>query len=93
MTIEFTRELILGVAALLFLCGGIGLAFEHNFAAGLMLGYGAIPFAVDSAVQHRYRYFLFWACVCYIAFKVVYDQTRKDKEEIAKEFDNVLNKD
>lgn len=93
MTIEFTRELILGVAALLFLCGGIGLAFKHRFAAGLMLGYGAIPFAVDSAVRHRYSYFLFWVCVCYIAFKVVYDQIMKDKEDFAKEFDNVVNKD
>ena len=49
MTIEFLRELILGVAALSILCGGIRLAFKHNLAGGLMLGYGAIPFAVDSA--------------------------------------------
>ena len=58
-----------------------------------MLGYGAIPFAVDSAVYHLYSYFLLWVCVCYIAFKVVYDQIMKDKEEITKEFDKVLNKD
>ena len=93
MTIEFLREFILGVSALLFLCDGIRLAFKHNLAAGLMLGYGAIPFAVDSAVHHLYSYFLLWVCVCYIAFKVVYDQTMKDKEDFAKEFDNVLNKD
>lgn len=93
MTIEFLRKLILWVAALSILCGGIRLAFKHNLAAGLMLGYGAIPFAVDSAVYHLYSYSLLWVCVCYIAFKVVYDQIMKDKEEITKEFDKVLNKD
>lgn len=93
MKIELLRQFILGVAALLFLCGGIRLAFKHNLAAGLMLGYGAIPFAVDSAVHHLYSYFLLWVCVCYFAFKVVYDQTMKDKEDVAKKFDSVLKKD
>ena len=94
MRIELVRELILLFAGCLFIYGGIRLACRKKDTAGyILIGYGAIPFAVDCVVSKLYIYFLMWTAVCYGAFYLLYDATQTEREALIQEFDNILNED
>lgn len=93
MTIELLRELILLFAGCLFIYGGIRLACRKGILGYLLIGYGAIPFAVDCIISKLYIYFLMWTAVCYGAFYLLYDATQTEREAFTQEFDSILNED
>ena len=93
MTIELLRDLILLFAGCLFIFGGIKLACRKGTVGYILVGYGAIPFAVDCVISKLYIYFLMWSAICYGAFYLLYKHTEAERKEFTKEFDNILNKD
>lgn len=93
MTIELLRELLLIFAGCLFIFGGIRLACKKDSLSYTLIGYGAIPFAVDCVVSKLYIYFLMWTAICYGAFYLLYKQTEAERKEFTQEFDTIVNKD
>lgn len=93
MTIELLRELLLIFAGCLFIFGGIRLACKKDSLSYTLIGYGAIPFAVDCVVSKLYIYFLMWTAICYGAFYLLYKQTEAERKEFTQEFDIIVNKD
>ena len=93
MTIELLSELILLFAGFLFIFGGIRLACKKDSLSYTLIGYGAIPFAVDCVISKLYIYLLMWTAVCYGAFYLLYNAIQAEREDFTKEFDNILNKD
>lgn len=93
MTIELLRELILIFAGCLFIFGGIRLACKKDSLSYTLIGYGAIPFAVDCVVSKLYIYFLMWCGICYGAFYMLYKQTEAEREAFAQELDSAKNAD
>ena len=93
MTIELLRELILIFAGCLFIFGGIRLSCKKDSLSYTLIGYGAIPFAVDCVISKLYIYFLMWTAICYGAFYLLYKQTEAERKEFTQEFDTIVNKD
>ena len=93
MTIELLRELILIFAGCLFIFGGIRLACKKDSLSYTLIGYGAIPFAVDCVISKLYIYFLMWTAICYGAFYLLYKHTEAERKEFTQEFDTIVNKD
>ena len=93
MTIELLRELILLFAGYLFILGSIKLAYRKGTVGYILVGYSAIPFAVDCVISKLYIYLLMWTAICYGAFYLLYKQTEAERKEFTQEFDTIVNKD
>ena len=89
---ELARELFLVAGALLFTIGSLRVATgkdTNKDVSGILIAYGALPFATESLVKHQYIYFLAWVSICSFGLGYVYQHSRAKHVEIEIECDKI----